>query len=63
MTDEKLFIDVMRCMFMALGQAMGPKAMVNASVLLAQLSHSKALDPKAREMVGKILSAVDGGPP
>jgi hypothetical protein len=44
---------------MALGQAIGPKVLVNASVLLAQLAHDKSLDPKARELIGKILTAVD----
>jgi hypothetical protein len=58
MTDQKIFIEVLRCMFLALGQAMGPKVIVNASALLAQLA-SKS-DPKVQEMLEQILAAVDG---
>jgi hypothetical protein len=54
MTDEKILVDVLRAVFMALGQAIGPKVLVNASVLLAQLAHDKSL-----ELIGKILTAVD----
>jgi hypothetical protein len=60
MTDEKILAQVVGAVFMALGQATGPKTLVNASVLLAQLAHSKALDPKSREILRKILDAVDG---
>ena len=58
MTDEQL-IAVMRTVFISLGQAMGPKVIVNSSVLLAQLA-SQA-DPKVKEMLEGILIAVDGG--
>jgi hypothetical protein len=60
MTDEKIFVEVMAVIFMALGQAAGPRMLVNASVILAQIAHSKALDPKAREIVQQILVAADG---
>ena len=58
MTDEQLSA-VLRAVFISLGQAMGPKVVVNASVMLAQLA-SKS-DQKVKEMLEGILIAVDGG--
>jgi hypothetical protein len=60
MTEETL-TDVLRAVFMSITQAMGPKVMVNASVLLAGLAHDKAVDEKAREVLKKVLAGVDRG--
>jgi hypothetical protein len=57
---EETFVAVLRAVFMSLGQALGPRVLVNASVLLAGLARDQKLDPKARELIGKILTAVDG---
>ena len=58
MTDEQLSA-VLRAVFISLGQAMGPKVVVNASMMLAQLA-SKS-DQKVKEMLEGILIAIDGG--
>lgn len=58
--NEKIFVEVMGAMFIALGQAAGPKTLVNASVLLAQFAHTKSTDPQVRSTLQQILAAVDG---
>ena len=58
MTSYETFAEVMTAVFLALSQAMGPKTLLNASVLLAELSQ-KSTGPKARTTLNKILSGMD----
>lgn len=55
-TDE-ILIEVMRCLFIALGQAMGPKALVNASVYLAELARKQ--NGEVKKVLLQILRGVD----
>jgi len=57
MTDSQLAA-TLQALFLSLGQANGPKTLLNASVLLAQLA-SKS-DPKVKAMLQEILASVDG---
>jgi len=59
MTDEQLSA-TLRALFLSLGQAMGPKVTVTASVILAGLAQESA-DPQVREMLLGIGTAVDRG--
>jgi hypothetical protein len=58
MTDEQLAA-TLQAVFLSLGQAMGPKVLVNASVLLAQLAQDKSVDSQVRAMLQQIGAVVD----